>query len=257
MLGTVVSIMAGLTLTVMQEFDRFSRESVAALSQLGMVTSLTADSALRKSYDEFIASIRTINDAHSSIFRRLARERLTSLNSEFRNIAGQRLDYLGTEAWRSAYAAVLKESALTEYCSVAWVRTGNYWQDQPGLQSLRINCELAESGVAVTRIIIQRSHSIDQPEVSMQITDRMFKQHKAGIRLLCIDEQALVGEDDLLDDFGIYGSIAVGILATDDTSSRTIQFRLSFDPLDVKLYRDKWKRLMLYATDWSPSEAKL
>lgn len=257
MTGTVVSIMCGLTLTVMQEFDRFRQESKIALQELGLILSLTGDSVLRGSYDDFIAALGAIKNSRAPIFRTLARERMTSLNSEYRNLANQRLEYVGTEAWRSAYAEVLQSANIKEYCSVAWVRSCNYWQDQPGLQSLRLNCELAERGVVVKRVIIQRKDAAGEEtrnSDSEQITSWMRMQHKAGIRVLRVDEESLAGEEDLLDDFGIYGKTAVGILNSDDTSSRTLRFRLSFDPVDLKVYREKWERLLLYATEWHPSE---
>ena len=257
MVGTLVSIMAGVSLSVMQEIERFSRESNAALTDMRLILPLTADSTLRSSYDEFIGALQVVNDSHNALFRTLGRERVASLSHDFRNLSHRRLVYVGTEAWRSAYAEVLRHSALTDYRSVAWVRSDNYWQDQPGLQSLRINCELAARGINVTRIIVHRRREPTECSrwAPSRITAWMKMQLKAGIRLLYIDEQVLLHEKDLLADFGIYGSIAVGILDADDTSSRTLQFRLSFDPMDLEIHREKWERLLLYATEWHPSES--
>ncbi len=79
-------------------------------------------------------------------------------------------------------------------------------------------------------------------------------QHKAGIRLLCVDEHALAQEEDLIADFGLSGHSSVGILEP-DSASRTLQFRLSFDNADVAEYQKKWERLLLYATEWHPSSS--
>lgn len=255
MLGTAVSIMTGVSLTLMQNVERFSRESKMALTNLGLILPLAADRELRSSYEEIVGAFRTVVDSHDAIFQLLAKERIASLSQDFRNLAQQRLVYVGTEGWRTANAEVLRHSRITEYRSVAWVRSENYWQDQPGHQSLRLNCELAERGVRVTRIIILRrtESNAGDPRPSNAISSWMKLQYKAGIRLLYVDEQTLMREKDLLSDFGIYGDVAIGILDVDDTSSRSLQFRLSFDPMDVKDHGEKWERLLLYAMEWYPS----
>lgn len=253
--GTLVSIMTGVSLTVMQEVERFSRQTNDALTNMGLILPLTADSNVRNSYEEIIGALHVVVESPNAVFRTLGRERIAALSHDFRNLSRQRLIYVGTEAWRTAYAEVLQNTQVSEYRSVAWVRSENYWQDQPGHQSLRLNCELAERGVRVTRIIILRaSERIERSgEFPATILTWMEVQNRAGIKLMYVDENALLQEKDLLADYGIYGDVAVGILDTDDTSSRTLQFRLSFDAMDLAIHREKWERLLLYATEWHPS----
>lgn len=157
MVGTVVSIMSGVCLAVMQQIERFSLESRAAMEQLGLVLPLTVDSTLRESCLEFVRALQAIHNTSSPAFKTLGREHVASLSDDFRDLARQRLVFVGTEGWRTAYAEILQDDDLTEYRSVAWVRSDSYWQDQPGLQSLGINCELAARGVRVTRIVVHRS----------------------------------------------------------------------------------------------------
>ena len=63
-------------------------------------------------------------------------------------------------------------------------------------------------------------------------------------------ESELAGEPDLLADFGLYGDRATGIQELDE-QSRTQRFVLRFDPRDLKLARDRWERLSLYATPYA------
>jgi hypothetical protein len=218
------------------------------------VLPVLADPELRTAYRETAGAFQKIAEADDMLFRELAVERSASLSRDFRNLARQRLVYVGTEAWRNAYARVLNQPGITQYQSVSWVRSLDYWQDQPGLQSLRLNCELVKRGVELTRIVIARTADVcdRNGQLKEPLLSWMQTQQRAGIRLRYLSEEALHREEDLLSDFGIYDAMAVGVQET-DSSSRTLQFRLSFDPDDLRIFRNKWNRLQLYASEWSSS----
>ena len=80
----------------------------------------------------------------------------------------------------------------------------------------------------------------------------MYKrqQHDHGIWVLLVRESDIASEPDLLADFGIYGERATGVQELDD-QSRTLRFILYFGPQNVRLARDRWTRLLLYATPFS------
>ncbi|GAB5440093.1 MAG: hypothetical protein Fues2KO_04420 [Fuerstiella sp.] len=256
LVGAFVSVLAGLVLALLREVERSHHDTAAALQDLHLMLPVMASAQLRNSFRDISASLRTIATSNDALFRTLAEERVGNLCRDFRTLSRKKLVYIGTEAWRTAYADVLQQDGISEYHSVSWVRSPNYWQDQPGLQSLRINCELAGRGVAVTRIMIERATAgmTEQNGLPPQIDAWLRMQHKAGIRLMTVQEQALGQEEDLLVDFGIYGTSAVGILDT-DSQSRTLEFRLSFDPADIEVYAEKWERLLLYAKEWAPSSS--
>jgi hypothetical protein len=67
---------------------------------------------------------------------------------------------------------------------------------------------------------------------------------------MLVRESEIAAEPDLLVDFGIYDDRATGIQELDDRS-RTLRFILSFDRPSMKLARDRWSRLALYATSYS------
>ena len=62
-------------------------------------------------------------------------------------------------------------------------------------------------------------------------------------------ESQLAGERELVSDFGIYGSRAVGMQMA-DAAGRTIRFELSFDFERVKQAESIWERLQVFATSY-------
>jgi hypothetical protein len=75
------------------------------------------------------------------------------------------------------------------------------------------------------------------------------EQSCGGIAISLVRERDLASEPDLLGDFGIYGDTAMGTHEL-DSDSRTVRFILSFDPRSLKLARDRWERLLLFATPY-------
>jgi hypothetical protein len=54
------------------------------------------------------------------------------------------------------YEKLLTSPELKEYRSVALVRSGDYWQDAPGRQSMTANFDAVARGVLIERVIILR-----------------------------------------------------------------------------------------------------
>ena len=76
------------------------------------------------------------------------------------------------------------------------------------------------------------------------------QQYRHGIWLRLVRESQLAGETDLVFDFGIYGTRAVGTQLADITG-RTIRFDLTFDFEKVKRAEEVWKRLQVFSTSYS------
>ncbi|MBX7167087.1 MAG: hypothetical protein K1X74_12225 [Pirellulales bacterium] len=194
--------------------------------------------------DERLASLTTTND---SLLRNLIALKLAVIREELDELVAGRIAFQQTETWRSAYAELLRSPDVTEYLSVAWVVNEDYWRDLPGEHSLRTNFAALDRGVSVERICIL-GWNLWPPELSVPLRDVLNwinDQHYRGIAISLVRETDLVAEPDLLRDFGIYGHRATGEQQL-DRHARTVGFTLSFDPADVALARDRWRRLQLF-----------
>src|SRR5262249_42956351 len=154
--------------------------------------------------------------------------------------------------WRTVYREILESPELKRYRSVSWVKTKDYWQDQPGKQDMRLNLELSKAGLLIERIVILRGELWPQKEALPPCTIRPWidEQHAAGIKLAIVRESEITSEPDLLLDFGIYGERATGIEDLDD-QSRTVRFTLLFDRQSLSVAQDRFSRLSLYAKPYS------
>lgn len=185
------------------------------------------------------------------VFRELLRTRLAALSDQVREWSHGQLGFMGTEAWRTAYERVLTSPDISEYRSVALLNTEDYWQDLPGQQGLRLNFELLDSGMRIERILII-GWNLWPPELRLPketIRRWIDDQHYRGVSIHLVRENDLVGEPDLLRDFGIYGDRAVGELHVDG-DSRTVSFTLWFDRSAIELAKERWARLRLYARSY-------
>jgi hypothetical protein len=113
---------------------------------------------------------------------------------------------------------------------------------------MQVNFEAAHRGVLIERIIILRDDlwPPGAPLPQEAILPWVQEQHNHGLWLTLVREGDLAPEPDLRCDVGIYGNLAVGTQEVDDRA-RTCRFSLSFDPQEVRLARDRWRRLSLYA----------
>lgn len=245
-LGVLLAVV--LAVVVGRTSDPLSRGTDADLLTLPLT--LARDDDLFGLYRQIGGALREIGQRGDPLYRKLAVQRTGELTHELTQVAGGRVVFSGTETWRMVYAQLLRSAGLHLYRSVALVKTANYWQDEPGRQSTRLNLELASS----TRINIERIVIIADP---LWPADHRFPldplhawidaQHRNGIAVKLVRLSAVVGEPDLAADFGIYGSRAVGDQELDD-HGRTVRFTLSFNFDDVLAAEQRWERLSVYAT---------
>jgi hypothetical protein len=181
--------------------------------------------------------------------REIAALKIASVAGQIETLAGGTVVFSGTEAWRNVYERLLTSPDIKEYRSVAWVRTKDYWQDQPGRQSMWANFEAAHRGTLIERIIILSDDLWPKKDVlpGGDILPWIEEQHNHGLFLRLVRDCDLATEPDLLADIGIYGQRAYGVQELDERC-RTVRFVLHFDPQTIRLARDRWQRLTLYAT---------
>jgi hypothetical protein len=179
-------------------------------------------------------------------------QQVAQISEQITRLAAGTIVYEGTETWRIAYEKLLRSRGLHLYRSVAWVKTTQYWQDEPGLQSMRLNFELHDSGwLNIERIAILTDEvwPKDEPLPKSPISEWIHEQHSHGISTKLVRESAVKSESGLLVDMGIYGSRAVGTQELDD-SCRTVRFTLTFDFDAVAAAEERWGRLSVYATPY-------
>ena len=178
--------------------------------------------------------------------------KLASLSEQIRALASGRIVFSATETWRTVYQellqSLLQSSGPKSYKSVAWAKTKDYWQDQPGKQDMRLNFELAKRGLQIERIVILRGDLWPRGDAlpSSDIRPWVEAQHERGIKVSLVRESEIACEADLLSDFGLYGDRATGVEDLDE-QARTLRFTVSFDPHNIALAKDRWARLSLYA----------
>lgn len=186
------------------------------------------------------------------VFRELAATRIAAFADQVHDWSHGKLTFQSTECWRTAYEKVLTAPDITEYRSVAWIRSGDYWQDLPGRQGMRLNYELLDRGVRIERVLIL-GWNVWPPELRLppaSLRRWIDEQHYRGVWLLLLRESDLVGEPELIRDFGIYGDRAVGELHL-DSDSRTVSFTLSFEQAAVQTAKEQWARLKLFARPYA------
>lgn len=203
-------------------------------------------------YRHVLRAIRQIASHSDPVFREFALRQTTQLAQELHELARGEIVFSGTETWRAAYDKILNSLQFTNYFSVSWVATDNYWHDLPGRQSMKLNFHLLDMGLRIERILILSSDlwpyaaPLPQPRIRRWIED----QHYRGILVSLIRANELKYEEDLRRDFGIYGDRATGEQEL-DAESRTIRFILRFDEVAVRLAKDRWERLLLFAEPYA------
>ena len=213
---------------------------------------LTQDASISPHYQRMTQSLLKLSQSREPLHREIALERVTNLADDLHGIAEGQIQFIGTEAWRVAYERLLRSRGLYMYQSVAHVRTERYWQDAPGLQSMKLNFDLQESGqLRIERVAIL-ADNIWPEETRLpvpRISDWLQEQQSRGIQLRLVREKDLQSEPDLIGDMGIYGGRAVGI-QEQNSDSRTLRFTLNFDLGAVEAAEKNWKKLAVYAVDY-------
>ncbi len=213
---------------------------------------LARDEEVFARYREFSHSLLTISWQNDPIYREVALQRLTEMAGELDSVAHGEVSFEGTETWRIVYENLLRSPGLFQYRSVSRMSTDSYWQDEPGRRSLKVNIELHQKEqISVERIVIVRDSDwlSDSVLPSERIRQWIHQQHVVGIWVALVRELQLANEPDLLADFGIYGTRAVGTQQV-DSHGRTVSFRLQFDFSTVEEAEARWKRLQVYATSY-------
>jgi hypothetical protein len=251
-LGGTMSILAGLLVSYMEQEDERERRRESLLEQLDVPLALAPNRAFFDVYSRLTRSLVAVARQDDPVLRDFSLVRLASINEQMRTLAEGLLVFTDTETWRTVYEQILESPGLGHYDSVAWVKTSDYWQDQPGQQSMRLNYELARRGLRIQRIVILRGElwPVNDRLPSPTIRGWIEEQLRHGLDVSVVREAELVMEADLLCDFAIYGERATGIQELDE-EARTIRFVLSFDRRGITLASERWARISLYATPYS------
>lgn len=247
MLGALVSVLAGLFLSYLEQDEERERRLIDVLDQLSAPVALAADPVLYAQYIDLRHALNLLAMQPDPILREIAALKAASMHQEITSLADGTIVFSDTEAWRTVYEKLLASKDVTEYMSVAWVRTEEYWQDAPGRQSLKVNFDALRRGVLIERIVILRDDLWPESDIIPpgQIGRWIEEQHNHGLWLSLVRESQIGKETDLLADVGIYGNRAVGVQQLDERS-RTIRFTLQFGPKVVELARERWRRLELF-----------
>ncbi|MBI3464113.1 MAG: hypothetical protein HY000_13810 [Planctomycetes bacterium] len=247
-LGLLWSLSIGLTWECLARL----RDSPAGLGFLETPFFLSHDTQIFEHYRQIAQKLLTVSQRPDPIYRDVALARLAHLSEEIAVVAAGTLVYAGTETWRIAYEKLLRYPGLFLYRSVAWVQNQNYWQDEPGRQSMRLNFELHARGrLTIERIVILADElwPRDKPLPVERLRQWIHEQNSYGIGIKLVRQSAVEHEPGLVADIGIYGSLAVGTQELDD-ECRTARFVLTFDFDAVAEAEERWKRLSVYATDY-------
>jgi hypothetical protein len=250
-LGSGISMLAGLILAGMERDELRGRRRDELLQRLRVPVALAPEHDLFEQYAALSDALAAVAGSSDRVLREVAVVKLAAIVEEVRGLAQGQVVFTGTETWRAVYERVLDRPGLRHYRSAAWVRTADYWRDAPGRQSMQLNLELAGRGVRIERILILPPHLWPEDRAVPLATIRGWadEQCSGGIAISLVRERDLASEPDLLGDFGIYGQTATGTHELDG-GSRTVRFVLSFDPRSHKLARDRWERLLLFATPY-------
>lgn len=247
--GFLVCLLVGLM--VAQRLDTRPRFLSPTLLETPFL--VAQDVAVFARYQRLTQSLLAVSQHTDPIYREFALEQLDRLVSRAADMAAGTLVFEGTEAWRIIYERLLRSFGLYQYRSVAWIRTAQYWQDEPGRKSLAVNFELYEE----ERLDIERIAIIADdlwPAGSLWpeglVHHWLREQHVRGLGIRFVRESALEHEPELLADIGIYGSRAVGTQEL-DAQGRTVRFSLTFDFGQVQRAEERWQRLSVYAESFA------
>ena len=248
MLGAWLSILAGLVLAFIQQEDNREKRVAAALQRLRIPMAVAPHERLFEQYGQIADVFGELIRQPDPVLQQFVELKLSSVTEQMKFLARGKIVFSSTESWRTVYEQILRSSQLETYLSVSWVKSDEYWQDQPGRTSMRLNFELLGRGLSIQRIAIIRDECwpLGQGLPSEIVDGWLRKQHEKGVQLGLLRESDVGGEPELLSDFGVYGQRAVGVQELDDRS-RTLRFTLHFDEHHVSVARDRWKRLSLYA----------
>jgi len=247
-LSVLVAIGIGVLWEIQREWSQWRKN----IGILDTPLFLAHDADLFEYYQRISRSLLGMSQNPDAIYRKTVLQQVGQISDQSTRLAAGTIVYEGTETWRLAYENLLRSTGLHLYRSIAWVKTLQYWQDEPGLQSMRLNYELHDAGrLNIERIAIlaEQVWPEDEPLPRSPISDWIHEQHTHGIWTKLIRESSLRAEPYLLVDMGIYGNRAVGTQELDDRG-RTVRFTLKFDFEAVVAAEERWRSLSVYATSY-------
>jgi hypothetical protein len=250
-LGTFISILAGLIFSYASQEEHRERRREVAFEKLVVPLSLASDKGLFSVYAELCKRLLRISQNTDEILRDLALLRLSQIDMELEKLGRGEIVFPTTESWRTVYERILTSPDIQRYRSVSWVKSPAYWQDQPGRRSTELNIRLRKEGLAIERIAIIRDQlwPVDKERPTTPIAQWLDAQTAAGIEVGILRESELANEPDLKHDFGIYGSRAIGVQEI-DANARTERFTLYFDRPTVDLFNVRWQELRLFSRSY-------
>lgn len=243
--AVVATVLAAVAIVVWTRLERL----MLADELPGVTLAVAGDAVAFSLFQSLGRSLREMSANQDPIYRDLALHRLRCVSEEASAVAAGRIEFTGTEAWRQAYEQLLRSRGLYRYRSVAYARTPNYWQDEPGRQSMRVNFEMAANGLMIERVVIvpDAFWPMGELEPVEPFSQWLDAQVRGGVWISVVRDSLLEGDLDLLTDFGLYGNRAVGFQQIDD-HGRTVHFSLSFDFGELLAAERRWERLQVYAT---------
>jgi hypothetical protein len=247
-LGCFLSVVGGLFLAYLDQEEERERRRNEAVESVSVPLALASDPEVYALYRSMCSGLTAVANRPGGILRDAAVQKLASVTDQVSALAAGKVVFSLTEEWRTVYERLLRSPELVRYRSVAWVQSREYWQDSPGTQSMQANFAAAARGVLAERIAILPPHlwKATEPRPVPEIDDWLSLQQRNGVRVLLAREAEVAREPDLLQDFGIYGTVAVGIQELDD-HARTLRFTLETAPEALKAAESRWQRLQLYA----------
>lgn len=217
---------------------------------LDLPFSIAHDEDIFEQYQEIAQALKEVSQIPDPVFREAALQKIVAVTGSLQQVATGTLVFEGTESWRIIYEALLRSRHVFLYRSVAWAKSDQYWQDEPGRQSTQINLKLVdEQTLNIERIVILDDSlwPIGQRLPAELMLRWIDVHHRHGIWIKLVRESTIANEPDLLGDFGIYSSHAVGEQILNE-NCRTIRFYLRFNLDAVEEAEKRWKRLGIFAT---------
>jgi len=217
---------------------------------LDLPFSIARDEDIFEQYQGIARALKSISQIPDPVFHEAALQQIVAVKSSLQRVAAGTLAFEGTESWRIIYEALLRSRHVFFYRSVAWAKSDQYWQDEPGKQSTQLNLQLVdEQSLNIERIVILNDAiwPVDQRLPNQPILSWIDVHHRHGIWIKLVRESSIANEPDLLGDFGIYGSHAFGEQILNE-KCRTIRFDLQFNLDVVEEAEKRWKRLGIFAT---------
>lgn len=227
-----------------------TQQQIESKSAFDLLLAIVHDKQIYDETLELAKALKQISQIPDLVFREAALQKIVSAKLELQQVADGTLIFDGTESWRIVYEALLRRRHVFLYRSVAWIKSADYWQDEPGKQSTQLNLELVDNQhLSIERIVILNRSvwPAGQPFPDEPILSWIAAQHRHGCWIKLVRESTIDSEPDLVGDFGIYGSHAVGEYILVD-KCQTVRFILRFNFEAVEAAENRWKHLGIFAS---------